>query len=167
MLELAMLTIFPGIVAFAGAMDFFTMTIPNRVSIVLVAAFFLLAPFAGLGLYDIGTHTAAGLLILCATVAMFFMGWMGGGDAKLVSAVALWIGFEHLLDYLVLVGLAGGLLGIALLAFRARPLPAIAARQAWVLRLHDQKGGIPYGIALSAAGLVIYPQTAWITQLIG
>ena len=47
MYELAILTVFPAAVAFAGAMDLFTMTIPNRISLALVAGFAVLAPLAG------------------------------------------------------------------------------------------------------------------------
>ena len=93
-LELAVLTVLPGAVAFAAAMDIFTMTIPNRISIVLVLAFFPLALLAGLGLWDVASHVAACMLMLAVGMALFIGGWFGGGDAKLMAAIALWVGFE-------------------------------------------------------------------------
>jgi prepilin peptidase CpaA len=40
-------------------------------------------------------------------------------------------------------------------------LPQYLAAQQWVQRLHDKKGGVPYGIALAAAALLVYPDTLW------
>ena len=58
MYEFAILTVFPFAVAFAGAMDLFTMTIPNRISLAMIAAFAVLAPLAGLGLGNMAYHAA-------------------------------------------------------------------------------------------------------------
>ena len=66
MLEVAVLTVLPGAVAFAAAMDLFTMKIPNRISAVMVLAFFPLALLAGLGAWDILDHVAAGLSCCCS-----------------------------------------------------------------------------------------------------
>ena len=63
-LEAAVLTVLPGAVAFAAAMDIFTMKIPNRISVVLVLAFFPLAFLAGLGVWDVAAHVGAGTLML-------------------------------------------------------------------------------------------------------
>jgi prepilin peptidase CpaA len=51
--------------------------------------------------------------------------------------------------------------------FRHLPLPALLARQQWILRLHEKNGGVPYGIALAAAALVVYPHTGWMAFLHG
>jgi prepilin peptidase CpaA len=148
-------------------MDLFTMTIPNRVSLALVAGFVVLAPLAGLGPWQMAYHAGAGLLVLAVGVLLFIPGWIGGGDAKLAAAVALWVGFDNLVPYLFCVALVGGLLAMAFGAFRGMPLPRPVLMEAWAVRLHDRRGGIPYGIALSAAALFVYPQTAWFTGLIG
>lgn len=163
MLEAALLVVFPTLLAFAGASDLFTMTIPNRVSLLLAAAFAVLAPAIGLGLVEIGMHVAAALAVFALCLAFFAFGWMGGGDAKIATAVALWFGFSHdTVLFLGLSGLYGGLLTIALLMFRQVPfLPLPAGRGEWLLRLHDSGTGIPYGIALSVAALQVYPQTVW------
>ena len=165
MLQAALLLIFPAAMAFAGSMDLFTMTIPNRISLALIAAFLVLAPFTGMGWVGFGSHLAAGLLMLCVGIFMFARGWLGGGDAKLLAAAALWLGFEHLLGYIVLVSVAGGALASTILLYRSLAPPVWAQGLPWAMRLHDKQGGIPYGIALAVAGLWIYPSTLWFTSL--
>ena len=59
--------------------------------------------------------------------------------------------------------LVGGALTLLLLQFRQWPLPYALAGQAWLLKLHAKESGIPYGIALAAAALLVYPHTAWMT----
>lgn len=165
MYQIALLTIFPAAVIFAAAFDLFSMTIPNRISLALIAGFFCLAPFANLSLEDIGMHVLAGLLMLSVTVALFAFNLIGGGDAKLAAAVALWLGFNDLLAYAVTASILGGVLSIGFLLFRQIPLPYAWAKAPWIERLHTPRGGIPYGIALSAAALIIYHQSFWMRGL--
>jgi prepilin peptidase CpaA len=155
------LLLFPALMAFAASSDLFTMTISNRVALVLVAGFFALAMFSGMNLNAVLWHTVAALTVLAVTFTFFARGWIGGGDAKLAAATALWLGFDHLLPYAIHASIFGGVLTLALLQFRQMPLPASLAKQRWVLRLHDADGGVPYGIALAAAALLIYPDTPW------
>ena len=161
-LDIARLMLFPALMAFAAASDLFTMTISTRVSLALVAGFFILAPLGGMGLHDLRLHAGAGATVLVAAFACFAMGWVGGGDAKVAAGVALWFGFDHLLNYLIYASLFGGALTLLLLQFRQWPLPYPFAGQAWLNRLHDKQSGIPYGIALAIAALMVYPETEWI-----
>jgi prepilin peptidase CpaA len=165
--QIAILTVFPIAVIFAAAMDLFSMTIPNRISLVLIAGFFCLAPFAGLGLEDIGMHVLAGLLMLAITICLFSLNFIGGGDAKLASAVALWFGFGDLLEYVFCATMLGGLLSVAFLVFRQVPLPYAWAQAPWIERLHTPRGGIPYGIALAVAALITYNQSFWLRSVTG
>jgi prepilin peptidase CpaA len=162
MLDLARLLLFPALMAFAAASDLFTMTISNRVSLALAAGFVLLAVLGGMGLYDILSHLGAGLAVLAVAFACFAMGWIGGGDAMVAAAAALWFGFGHLLNYLLYASLFGGALTLLLLQFRQWPLPWQLAGQPWLLKLHAKESGIPYGIALAIGALMIYPETEWI-----
>jgi prepilin peptidase CpaA len=155
------LLFFPGLMAFAAFSDLFTMTISNRLSLALAGGFAVLTVVSGMPLPAIGMHIGAAALVLVVSFVLFTQGWIGGGDAKLAAATALWFGFDHLLDYLIYASLFGGVLTVALLQFRRWPLPAPLARQTWIQRLHEQSGGVPYGIALAAAALVIYPQSGW------
>jgi prepilin peptidase CpaA len=168
-IDLARLTLFPALMAFAAASDLFTMTISNRVSLLLIAGFFALAPFGGLGTQDLWhampSHVGAGLTVLVIAFGCFAMGWVGGGDAKIAASAALWFGFSHLLDYLVYASLFGGALTLLLLQFRQWPLPYAFVGQGWLLRLHSKESGIPYGIALALGALMIYPETEWIRAI--
>jgi prepilin peptidase CpaA len=161
-LDIARLLLFPALMAFAAASDLFTMTISNRVSLALVAAFLALALVSGMGLTDILSHLGAGAAVLVVAFGCFAMGWVGGGDAKVAASAALWFGFAHLMNYLVYASLFGGALTLLLLQFRQWPLPYPFAGQAWLLKLHAKESGIPYGIALAIGALMVYPETDWI-----
>ena len=158
------LLLFPALMAFAATSDLVTMTISNRISIALGAAFIVLALVTGMSPAAIGWHVAAGALVLVAGFAFFSCGWIGGGDAKLAAAIALWFGFDYLLPYLVYASFLGGILTFAMLRFRTMPLPVFLA-QPWIMRLHDKREGVPYGIALAAAAMLMYPQTGWMAAI--
>ena len=164
-LDLARLLVFPALMAFAAASDLFTMTISNRVSLALVAGFFVLAFAGGMAPYEMLSHVGAGTLLLVAAFTCFAMGWMGGGDAKVAASVALWFGFGPLMDFLLYASLFGGALTLLLLQFRQWPLPYGLAGQAWLARLHDKQTGIPYGIALALGALMVYPETEWVKAI--
>ena len=159
------LVLFPALMAFAASSDLITMTISNRVSLALAGGFLVLALVTGMSLADIGWHFAAGALVLVVAFVFFSSGWIGGGDAKLAAATALWLGFEQLLPYLLYASLLGGVLTFAMIQLRTMPLPAVFAGQAWAERLNRMDTGIPYGIALAVAALLIYPHTNWMTSL--
>lgn len=159
------LLLFPALMAFAASSDLVTMTISNRVSLVLIGAFFALAIMWSMPLAEIGTHVGAAAAVLVVSFIFFARGWIGGGDAKLAAATALWLGFDQLINYLIIASLFGGLLTLAILRFRAIPLPALLANQEWAKRLHRVDTGVPYGIALALAALTIYPDTPWMKAL--
>jgi prepilin peptidase CpaA len=161
--EAIRLTLFPAMMAFAASSDLLTMTIANRVSLILIGGFILLAGLGGMSGAELLSHVGAATAVLAAAFGCFAFGWIGGGDAKLAATSALWLGFGHLFDYLIFASVLGGGLTLLIVQFRALPLPQILAGQDWVDRLHRPDGGVPYGIALAAAALIVYPQTEWMT----
>ena len=165
LIEALKLTLFPAMMAFAAASDFLTMTIANRVSLILIAGFVVLALLSGFSGAEMLWHAGAGAMVLAGAFACFACGWIGGGDAKLAAVTALWLGFAHLFDYLVYASLFGGALTLAIVQFRHMPMPRLLVGREWAERLHREGGGVPYGIALTAAALLIYPQTEWMTAL--
>jgi prepilin peptidase CpaA len=161
LVEAARLLLFPALMAFAASSDLLTLTISNRISLALALGFLILAALCGLTAQAILWHVLAGLGVLAAGLALFARGLVGGGDAKLAGVAALWLGLDRLVDYALLSSLLGGAVTLAILAFRLMPLPAWLANDVQATKLHQPDGGVPYGIALSAAALVIYPSTNW------
>jgi prepilin peptidase CpaA len=164
-IDLVRLTLFPTIMAFAASSDLLTMTISNRVSIVLVGGFLALALLIGMAPAEILSHAGAAAIVLVVSFGFFTRGWMGGGDAKLAAATAIWFGFDYLMNYLVYASMLGGALTLLLIQIRQIPLPGLLAGQFWAQRLHQQGGDVPYGIALAGAALLVYLDTPWMKAI--
>lgn len=157
--EILVLVALPVILAAAAGWDLASYTIPNFLSVLLLGAFAVFAVAAHLSPAQIGWHALAGLVGLLAGFSFFALGWIGGGDAKIFAGVLLWLGFSDVMPYTLLASVMGGVLTLGLLAARQLPLPALLARQPWIVHLHDPKSGIPYGVALAAGAFLILPHT--------
>ena len=165
MFEYPVLLLFPAALAYAAVMDIFTMTIPNRISLALIAGFPLAALMAGFPMHTTLMHLAAFAIILAFGIGFFAFNLLGGGDAKLLATAALWLGFEQLLPFVTTVAIAGGALAIFFLAVRRIPVGSLPLPE-WAARLHKGNNGIPYGLAICAGGLLIYPKTELFRALI-
>src|SRR3954468_2472140 len=128
-LDALRLLLFPAVMAFAASSDLLTMTISNRLTLVLIAGFLALACFSGMSLHDMLTHIGAAMAVLAVTFVFFTRGWIGGGDAKLAAATALWLGFDHLMAFALYASIFGGILTLAIIRFRLMPLPQALAEQ--------------------------------------
>jgi prepilin peptidase CpaA len=154
-----MFWLFPAAMALAAALDLLTMKIPNRLSAALALGYFVAALLAHVPVHEMAMHVMCGAFMLLFTFVLFSLGWIGGGDAKLAAATALWLGWTPLADYGLSSAIAGGALTVLILMARRIPLPPILASQTWIARLHDAKTGIPYGIALALGGMAAFPET--------
>ncbi len=158
MLEALIFVVFPFCMVFAALSDMLSMTIANRVPLLLLAVFAVVAPATGMEWSTIGWHFAGAGLVLVVTFGLFAAGGMGGGDAKLLPATALWMGFGFpLIEYLVVSAFLGGVLTLAILQYRGSPLAVFTAHNIFLRNFADSKKGIPYGIALGIGGLLTFP----------
>ncbi|NIX78385.1 A24 family peptidase [Microvirga terricola] len=152
-------------IIWAGAADLVTMQIRNRLILFLLTSYAVFAPLSGVGWSEIGwAVTSAGGILLFMFV-LFGFGWVGGGDAKLAAVVALWLGADHTLAYVLHTALFGGIFTILILQFRLTVLPVQCLTVPWIMRLHAPGGGVPYGVAIAAAALFVFPATHWMQTL--
>lgn len=157
MLVALALSVYVVVFAAAAAIDLVRYEIPNALSLALVAAFL---PFASaLPLAVAASHLLAGLCMLVLTALCFAFGLMGGGDAKLLAAAALWMGWHDLAPFIFLTALAGACLGMVLLALR-RLLPNARQAERWYSKALSPQEGLPYGVAISGAALALLPRLA-------
>ena len=165
MLEALIFVVFPFCMLFAAFSDMLSMSIANRVPLLLVAAFLVVAPLTGMDLTAIGWHLAAGATVLVVTFGLFAVGGMGGGDAKLLAATSLWLGRNFsLLEYLVVSAVLGGQLTVLILFFRSSPFAVFAGNNRFLRNFTSQADGVPYGIALGFGGLIAFsnsPLALW------
>jgi prepilin peptidase CpaA len=157
--EILLLGALPLLLALAAGWDVASFTIPNFVTLALMAAFAVFAIAAGMSPTDIGWHVLAGFAGLFLGFTLFALGFIGGGDAKLFAAVLLWLGLKDFLPYALLASIFGGFLTLGLLFLRQYPLPAFLHHQNWIVKLHDARSGVPYGVALVAGAFFLLPST--------
>ena len=158
---------FPLLVLVAAARDLTSYTIPNWISLALLAAFFPAAGAAwaaGVPITTLALCLVVGAGALLAGIVMFTFRWIGGGDAKLLAASALWVGLPGLAPFLFWTAIAGGFLSMLLIAARRRPAGAVA--DGWAGRLFTKGEPVPYGLAIAVGALAAFPhgglaQHAW------
>jgi prepilin peptidase CpaA len=157
---------FPILLIVAALRDLTSYTIPNRLSFGLAGLFPVAALAAGLPPSLIGLNLAVGLAALVAGMVMFALRWIGGGDAKLFAAAALWLGWPAMLTDIAVTGLAGGALAVMLLALRSAHIrPFVPVGATWLGRLAEPGENVPYGVAIAAGALAAFPASSLMQAL--
>lgn len=156
--QFLLIAVLPAMLLAAAGWDLASFTIPNSLNVAVAVSFGVFALLLGLSPGALSLHLLAGLIALALGFALFALGYIGGGDAKLYAGAALWLGPHDLVIYTLVATILGGFLTLMLLGLRQLPLPAGLARQDWILKLHNGQSGIPYGVALAAGVFAILPQ---------
>jgi prepilin peptidase CpaA len=165
-LQTLLLTVFPALVITGGLKDITSFTIPNWISAALIGGFLLAALALGLPWQSGLTMLGIGIAALFVAMGMFAMGWIGGGDAKMFAAAALWLGWPASLTFVLVTGLAGGALAVSLLGLRSVWVRPLAVRGPdWVGRLATPGGDAPYGVAIAIGALAAFPESPLVLAL--
>ena len=145
-LSLTLLGLLGALLIVAAVLDLRSRTIPNGLNL---AVALLAIPFwwaIGLPLWpDAALQIGIAALVFGLFALAFALGAMGGGDVKLLGALALWLPWQALLLLLVIMSLAGGVLTLAMVV-RQR------------LARKEGRPEIPYGVAIAFAGLWLIGQ---------
>jgi prepilin peptidase CpaA len=159
--QTAVLVVGIGILAIIAYGDVCTRRIPNALSVAIA----MLGLLRMILLHDPAAASrtlAAAAAVFVAAFLLFWRGAIGGGDAKLVPAMALLIGYHELLSFLFLMSLGGGALALAILARdKLRPrllhLPRLESMPSAKIpgcSVAPARSTVPYGVAIAAAGVI-------------
>lgn len=161
---LLLLSLLPCLVIAAGLRDLTTMTIPNWISGLLVLGFFPAAFAVGLAPMTVALHVGIAVAALFVGMGMFAMKFIGGGDAKLMSAACLWLGLSGSGQFMLWTGVVGGLFCLILIIARKQIRPYVASGPGWVHQLLEPEGDIPYGVAIAVGALIAFPSSALLSS---
>lgn len=157
--------VFPAALFAAAMTDLTSMTIPNRLTIGLGLAFIPAALCQQIGLEAWGVHLGLGFAGLILGMILFALRFMGGGDAKLIAAASLWLGWHGFVAFALYTAIAGGLLTLLILLLRASFPLAGPRLPAWLAQHFEPKGDIPYGIAICIGGLAAIWQSDFLSLI--
>lgn len=166
MTDLLILVLFPTLVLAAAIGDALTMRIPNWLNAATALSVVPMAVLAGMPLDVVQWHLLAGVVMLIFGFALFVRGYLGGGDAKLMAAAGLWVGWSALLPFVLVTTLAGGALAIIYKLWQLVRTEHVARDFAWLRKAIRADLELPYGIAIAVGAMWVYSKTWWMEALI-
>ncbi len=145
----------------AAVFDTWKFVIPNAIAVALVVLFIvtaLLLPFEMTWMEWL-SHVGAAVAVFIGGAVLYAFNKMGGGDVKLLTAVAFWAGFEHLTELLLYVAIAGGVLAISLIVMRKTIMSLGAANtrlaEVKLPRILLDGEAVPYGLAIAPISIYL------------
>ncbi len=158
--------VFAGTMLTAAAKDATSMTIPNWISLAVIAGFIIVTPFIWDSWSVLSQHLLVGLTFFAVGFAMFAFGWLGGGDAKLMAATALWWQWDDAALYVIYTTFLGGVLAL-LLVFGRKYIPERLLTAQWAHHLFRDEKKMPYGLALAGGALLTLPKSDIFLRSVG
>jgi prepilin peptidase CpaA len=155
------MTVFPLLMIVAGAGDALSMRIPNWLTVLIALIFFPMALITEMPLAMFAIHLVVGLAMFAAGFVLFSLGLFGGGDAKLLAAAGLWLGWPNLMSFLVLTAFAGGALAVAVGLWSALNMTSELNGGSIFRRFGAIKPNVPYGYAFAIGAIMAFSQSWW------
>jgi len=137
------------------------MVIPNMHSGIIIGAFLLCYGVLWLGGRDdvfapFLSHILSALVVFGVTLAMFMGKVIGGGDSKLATAFAFWLGLKGLIPFIFYMSVVGGLLGLAALALKKWTPVKKPKAGSWIAKVQAGESKVPYGVAIVVGALASF-----------
>ncbi len=144
--------LFLALCVFAALHDVNRLTIPNWLNLTLALLFVPAAAVSGIPLEIIGGHVVAAACALMIAFGLYAFNIVGGGDAKMIPAVMLWIGPSATVTFLFVMALAGGACAVIIILVR-KTMPAEVVPGA-IRAPFKENAGVPYGVAIATGVFV-------------
>lgn len=141
-----------GSALYGAASDFMRLRIPNQVSLVLILSFFPALFLSGHGAVWLFYLLPAAVIFVISYI-LFSVGVFGGGDSKMMAAIALWVGLKALPLFLLLMSFAGGVLAVLAIVIGKQKLFTGIKWSRWICELHNGRKPVPYGVAIAFGGI--------------
>lgn len=158
--------VFIGLCIYAGYSDARALRIPNWTNLAIAVLFVpaaLVAYLSGLPLPILGGHLMAGVITFVVCFALFAFNVIGGGDAKMLPAVMLWVGPNEAMNYMFMMALIGGALAVIILLGR-KYVPAVFMPA--MIRAPFEERYVPYGVAIGGGAIFGATQSPMLTNLL-
>ena len=170
MIIILTLILFTSGLIIAGAItDFLKLKIPNilpvAITLCFIAAYATQEILEKNAFQDLSSHLISGGVMFVIMVVLFFLKLFGGGDAKIIPAIALWTGSNGLPLFLMITTIAGGVLALTSIGLRkttvgqsivTRALKIPAIQNGWVNALAKGDNVVPYGMAIAIGGIASF-----------
>lgn len=144
---------------FAAWSDVKGMIIPNYLHAVILLGFSLAfgsAYFAGVDVFSsVVLHAVVASCVFVFTFLLFVFRVFGGGDAKIISVLSLWMTGSSIIDFLFYIAIIGGVFGLLAMVIKKIKPFSRAGPESWLGRLQNGEGVVPYAVPISAAFLVM------------
>ena len=144
--------LFLALCVFAALHDINRLTIPNWLNLTLAGLFVPAALVSGLPLEMIGGQLLAGALAFVIAFGLYAFRIFGGGDAKMIPAVVLWMGPAAAMPFTFWMAIVGG--GCALIILFARRSVPVEAFPGFMRAPFEPKAGVPYGVAIAGGAIL-------------
>lgn len=150
-----------GFLGLSAWSDLKGMVIPNMHSLVIIGVFIgCYAVLWLLGREDVfapfWSHIVGAVIVFVITLIMFTTKVLGGGDAKLATAVALWTGLKGMIPFVFYMTLIGGVLGLAALYLQKKKPFKKPKKGTWIARVQGGESKVPYGVAIALGALASF-----------
>jgi prepilin peptidase CpaA len=158
-LDILIVAILIGSMVVGAISDIRRLEIPNWVSIVLITIYIPGSLMAEVPYSNILIQYCLAFGLFALGAFAYYFGFLGGGDIKFVSAVALWIPWQNIGQFLFYVALLGGVLAcIVIIIAKIPALKFLRNRISWINSERGHAQPIPYGLAIAGAGLLMIIQ---------
>lgn len=154
--------VFCGFVLYAAFTDIISFTISNKLNLAFTLSFLIFIIPLGLSPQQILSHFIVGAIAFGIGILLFYFGVWGGGDAKLIAPIGLWLGASSMYLFVFYTAIFGGIIALFLIVGRRLAKKfGLPKKPKWLRQMLRGTAAVPYGVALCFGALVALTKADW------